>query len=148
MRLRTIITLAVLMFSTASSAEFEEWKDYVIKDEVVSMTTIKVDAGKGEDYLEGLAQTWAATNQIAKDIGQINDFSIYVSRLPESGDFNVVLIITMDSISNFVWTEKQANNFRKKWGERSRKESRETAKTYPELRTITGQYLLGEVELK
>jgi len=148
MRLKTIIALAVLTFSTASYAEFEEWKDYVIKDEVVSMTTIKVDAGKGEDYLEGLAQTWVATNEIAKNMGQINDYSIYISRLPESGDFNVVLIITMDSMSNYVWTEKQAASFRKKWGERNRKASRETAKNYPELRTITGEYLLGEVELK
>ena len=148
MRLLTIITTAALLCSTASWADFELYKDYQLKDEVVSMTTVKVHSAKGEDYLEGLAQTWVDANQVAKDLGQIKDFAIYVSRLPASGDFNVVLIVTMKSISDFAGNEKQYKAFMKKWGEQRQKQGEATAKTYPELRTITGEYMLSEVEFK
>jgi len=150
MRLKflSLAASAALFFSTSSWAEFEQFKDYELNDEVVNMTTVKVKAGKGEDYLEGLVQTWVASNEVAKDLGQIKDFAIYVSRLPESGDFNVVLLITMDSIGDFVVTKKDADAWRKKWGERQFKQSKEIAKNYPELRTITGEYLLSRVELK
>jgi len=144
----TIAALAALLLSTGSWADFEEFKDYELNEEVVSMTTIKVKAGKGEDYLEGLVQTWVASNQIAKDLGKIRDFSIYVSRLPESGDFNVVLLITLAGMGDWVWTKEENAAMRKTWGERQRKQSRETAKAYPELREITGEYMLSRVELK
>jgi hypothetical protein len=143
-----IAGLAAVLLSAASWADFELYKDYEIKDTVVHMTTVKVNAGKGEDYIEGLAQTWVASNQVAKDLGQIEDFNIYVSRLPDSGQFNVVLITTMKSIADFVGNKKDYDAFMKKWGERRQQQSKETAKKYPELRTITGEYLLGEVELK
>ena len=147
--INTIVTAAMALFiSAASWADFEIYKDYELSDEIVSMTTIKVDAGKGEDYLEGLAQTWVASNEVAKDLGQIKDYSIYISRLPESGDFNIVLIVTMDSISDMVGNKKQYDAFLKKWGERRQKQSKETAKAYPELRTITGEYILSQVEMK
>ena len=149
MRLATTLTfLAGLAITMPSYAEFRQFKDYDIDDEVVHMTTIKVDAGKGEDYLEGLAQTWSATNELAKELGQIEDYGIYVSRLPESGDFNVVLIVEIKSMADFVVTQKQEEAFMKKWGERARAKSKETAKAYPELRTIVGEYILGKVEIK
>ena len=150
MRLKslTVTALVTLFFSASSSAQFEEFKDYELNQEVVSMTTVKVNAGKGEDYLEGLVQTWVASNQVAKDMGNIKDFDIYVSRLPESGDFNVVLLVTLESMGDYVWTKKENDLFRKKWGERKFSASRETAKTYPELRTIIGEYLLSRVDLK
>ncbi len=140
--------LAGFLLSTASWADFREFEDYEIDDEVVSMTTIKVNAGKGEEYLEGLVQTWVASNQIAKDLGHIEDFNIYTSRLPASGDFNVVLIITMKSMADFTYTKERSDAFMKKWGEQRRTKSKKTAKAYPELRTITGEYILGKVNLK
>lgn len=140
--------LAAAFFTTAGWADFREFKDYEIGEEVVQMSTIKVAAGKGDQYLEGLAQTWVASNQISKDLGHIKDFKIYVSRLPESGDFNVLTIIVLNSMGDYVYTEKQSDEFMKKWGERAFKASKETAKSYPELREITGQYLWGEVEFK
>lgn len=148
MRLTILAALAAILITTASSADFREFEDYEFNKEITHMTTIKVEAGKGEDYLEGLAQTWIATSQIAKDLGQIKDYSIYVSRLPQSGDFNVVLFISFDDMGDYVVTKKQNDAFMKKWGERRREKSAETAKAYPELRTITGEYMLSKFELK
>ncbi len=152
MRLKSLIsTIAatlVLLLSAPSWADFELYKDYELSKEIMSMTTVKVDAGKGEDYLEGLAQTWVASNEVAKDLGHIKDYNIYVSRLPDSGDFNVVLIVTMESMSDMVESKKKYNAFMKKWGERSYQQSKEIAKNYPELRTIVGEYILSRVELQ
>lgn len=148
MHSKLFTALVALLFTTTSWAEFEPYKDYELSEKITHMTTIKVKAGKGEEYLEGLAQTWIESNQIAKDLGHIEDFSIYLSVLPESGDFNVVLLMGMKSIGDFTENEKQYNAFMKKWGERRQKESKTTAKSYPELRTIEGEYILKRVKFK
>ena len=148
MRRTILATFAAVLISVSTSAEFRQFEDYTLSDEITHMSTIKVDAGKGEQYLEGLAQTWIESSQVAKDLGQIKDFAVYVSRLPESGDFNVVTIITLNKMQDWVVTKKQNAAFMKKWGEKRRKASTETAKSYPELRTITGEYLFSRLEVK
>ena len=145
---KLILTLSAILLSTTASADMRMFEDYEFSQGVTSMTTVKVDAGKGEDYLEGLKQTWVASNQVAKDLGQIEDFSIYASQLPESGDFNVVLLIRYKSLGDHAPNKANWKAFMKKWSEKKIERNREIAKTYPELREIVGEYLLSEVEFK
>ena len=48
-------------------------------------------------YLEGIAKTWVTTNEAAKKLGQIKDYEIFRSDLPQSGDFNLLLIVKRPS---------------------------------------------------
>jgi len=81
MQLKLLLTALLLcLFSTAALAQLEPFTDYDISDELWNITTIKVDPNMGDDYLEGLRDTWVASNKIAMELGQIEDFMIFRSQ--------------------------------------------------------------------
>ena len=127
-------------------ADMKMYEDYEFSETVTSMTTVKVSAGKGEEYLEGLKQTWVASNEVAKELGHLEDYRIYVSTLPESGDFNVVLIITFKNLGEYAPSRAKYDEFMKKWSEKRVERNRKIAENYPNLRELTGEYLLNSVK--
>jgi hypothetical protein len=103
----------------------------------------------GDAYLEGIKRTWVASNQVAKKLGQIEDFTIYRSDLPESGEFNLMLVVKFKSTADLGPSRARYEAFMKEWGEARNKETTEFAqKNYPAMRKITGQYQMREVVVK
>ena len=148
MTTRPLLALMALLTTSTIPAEMWMFEDYEFSDTVVSMTTVKVDSGKGEQYLEGLKTTWVESNEVAKDLGQIENYSIHVSHLPDSGEFNVVLLIWFKSLGEYAPDKAKYDAFMKRWSKKREADNKEIAKSYPELREITGEYLLSEVEFK
>lgn len=148
MTIRPLLALMALLTTSTIPAEMWMFEDYEFSDTVVSMTTVKVDSGKGEQYLEGLKTTWVESNEVAKDLGQIENYSIHVSHLPDSGEFNVVLLIWFKSLGEYAPDKAKYDAFMKRWSKKREADNKEIAKSYPELREITGEYLLSEVEFK
>ena len=149
MKLRQLLTGFVLLcFTGAASADLEPWTDYDIGTQVSNITTVKVDSNMIDKYLEGLRQTWAPANDVAIELGQIVSYSIYVSELANSGDFNVVLVTRMKSSADMQPNKAKYDAFMKKWGEENQKKSDQVVMTYPDIRTITGEYLLREIKFK
>ena len=145
---KMISGLVLFAFAGTATADLEPWKDYDVSTSISNVTTIKVDSNMVDKYLEGLRTTWAPTNEIAKELGQIEGYAIYVSELPNSGDFNVVLVVNMKSAADLQPSKDRYDAFMKKWSEASQKESEKVVMTYPDIRTITGEYLLREVTFK
>ena len=148
MTTRPLLALMALLTTSTIPAEMRMFEDYEFSDTVVSMTTVKVDSGKGEQYLEGLKTTWVESNEVAKDLGQIENYSIHVSHLPDSGEFNVVLLIWFKSLGEYAPDKAKYDAFMKRWSKKREADNKEIAKSYPELREITGEHLLSEVEFK
>ncbi|GGO66556.1 hypothetical protein [Bowmanella pacifica] len=146
--LNVIAGIGLLVLSAQASAQVEVYKDYDISEQVTLVTTVKVDANMLDYYLEGLRDTWVAANRLAKSLGHLEDFHIYSSELPQSGDFNLMLVVTFKSGMDLEPSKKRYEEFMKKWGEERNKNSRKIAKTYPDVRQITGDYRLREIMLK
>ncbi len=141
-----ILSLAMGVASTAAFAELEPYKDYTPSDAIWSVTTIKVYPNMEDVYLEGLKKTWVATNEIAKRLGQIEDFHIDESALPASGTFNLMLVIKSKNAEAMGPNKARYQAFMKEWGEARKKEVTETVqKTYRNLRDITGEYAFHEI---
>jgi hypothetical protein len=143
-----LATIMLACFATAASADLEPWKDYTVSESVSNVTTVKVDSNMIDKYLEGLRTTWAPTNAIAKELGQIEDYGIYVSQLPNGGEFNVVLVVIMKDAAAMQPSQERYEAFMAKWSEESQKKSEKVVMSYPDIRTITGEYLLREVTFK
>jgi hypothetical protein len=145
-----LITLLCLVFSFAVSAKdrLEIYEDYDIGTEVMVVTTVKVDANMGDVYLAGLKNSWVKAVNIQKELGFIKDWKIYGSDLPNSGQFNMLLIVTFDNGADVEPSKKKYDAFMKKWSESDEKMSNEISAKYPEVRTITGEYQLREIMLK
>ncbi len=148
MRLKHMV-LAIGLASLAfpASAQLEVYTDYEVSDEVWLMTTVKVDANMGDYYLEGLKSTWIASNEAAKDLGHIEGYSIMSSAFPQSGDFNMVLVIKFASMADLAPSKAKYDAFMTAWGEANQDSSRETSKTYPDIRTIVGEYVFHELTM-
>ncbi|NNC56241.1 MAG: hypothetical protein HKO12_01695 [Woeseiaceae bacterium] len=149
MKLRQLLTgLILFCFAGSALADLEPWKDYDIEEGVTNVTTVKVDSNMIDKYLEGLRQTWAPANEIQKELGHIEGYWIHVSQLPNSGDFNVVLGTDFKSSASLQPDKAKYDAFMKKWGEENQKKSDEIVVTYPNIREITGEYMMRKVTFK
>lgn len=143
-----LLVCALVVGPGKTFAELQPWEDYDMGDTIMSVTTVKVDANMVDVYLEGLKQTWVASNAVAKELGHIRDYHIYSSDLPESGDFNLMLVVTFDSAADLEPSRERYQAFMQRWGEKNEERNREIAKTYPEVREITGEYRMREITIK
>jgi len=150
MRIKSILTsIALLMVSVVAFADLEPYKDYDVSDAVWSVTTVRVDANMDDAYLEGLKNTWASGNKVAQELGQIESWAIFRSDLPQSGDFNLLLVVKFANTSDLAPNKERYDAFMKAFGEERTKETNEYAqKNYPGMRELTGQYLMREITLK
>ena len=140
----------ILLISAASTtlADFEPWTDYEVSDGITNVTTVKVDSNMIDKDLEGLSQSWAPANEIAKELGHIEGYWIHVSELPNSGDFNVVLGIDFKDSAALQPDKAKYDEFMKKWGEANQARSDELVKMYPDIREIVGEYNMRSVTFK
>lgn len=144
-----IAAAAFMLSSTPAAAQLEQYKDYDVSDAVWNVTTVKIDANMEDYYLQGLKSTWMASNAIAKKLGHLEDYSIYLSDLPSSGEFNMLLIVKFANTSDLAPNKAKYDAFMKEWTAAQQKQSRETSKNlYPNIRKITGSYNMREVTVK
>ena len=149
MRFKLLITALLLTFFAQSAlAQLEPFKDFDISNELWNITFIKVHPNMGNDYLEGLKETWVASNKVAKELGQIEDFHIYRSRLESSGDVNLFLVTKFANSAQLEPNKAEYDKFMKAWGEANEERTREIVKDYPGMREITGEYIVREITIK
>ena len=149
MRFKLIITALLLTFFTQTAlAQLEPFKDYDISGALWNITLVKVDPNMGDDYLEGLKETWVAANKVAVELGQIEDFAIYRSQLESSGDVNLFLVTKFANSAQLEPNKERYDAFMKAWGEANEDRTREITKNYPGMRNITGEYIVREITIK
>ena len=137
--------LAVAL-ATPAVAQLKPYEDYTLSDSVVNMVTVKVKENMIGDYLQGIRSTWIASNAVAKRLGHMRDYRVYVSDLANSGDFNVVLVTEFANTSDLAPNRARYDAFMKAWGAANQASTRTTTTTvYPNLRNITGEYMMREV---
>lgn len=146
--LSTLSALGLMALAQPAFAQLEVYKDYDVSDTVASVTTVKIDSNMGDYYLEGLRGTWVESNELAKKLGHIEDYAIYGSALPASGDFNMILVVNFKNIGDTGPSKARYDEFMKEWGSQRQKKSRAVSKTYPDVRTITGEYMMHQITIK
>ena len=135
-------------FASIAAADLEAYKDYDISVGVSNVTTVKVDSNMIDKYLEGLSKTWVTGNEAAKALGQIESYSIFVSELPNGGEFNVVLVTNFKDSSALQPNQEAFEAFKAACGWDNHAVNDEIVPTYKNIRTITGEYLMREITIK
>jgi hypothetical protein len=143
-----LLAFGLTLIAGPAFADLKPWKDYTISDSVWSITTIKVHSNMDDAYLEGLRETWVASSEIAKKLGQIEEYHIYRSDLPEAGSFNLLLIVKFKNNEMLAPNKARYEAFMKEWGaERDKKTTDKAQKEYPAMRDIVGEYTVREITL-
>ena len=145
--MKKLIGIGLAMaLSTPAAAQLVPYQDYTVSDSVSNVSTIKVKENMVEDYLAGIRSTWVASNAVAKQLGHMLDYHVYVSDLPNSGEFNVILVATFANTSDLAPNKARYEAFMKAWGTANEANNRTTTTTvYHNLRSITGEYLMREI---
>jgi hypothetical protein len=144
-----LAVVGILGLSADASAQLKYGTDYTTTDSISSVTLVKVDPNMIEYYLEGLKQTWVTANEVAKELGIIDSWDIWVSELPQGGDFNVSLVIRFKDMTQYEKGRKEYAAFEEAWLKKISEEKREEViKGYPKIRKIVGEHLMRRVELK
>ncbi|QDP20171.1 hypothetical protein [Sphingomonas xanthus] len=139
------IGLAVAL-SAPAAAQLKPYQDYTVSDSVSTVTTVKVKENMVEDYLQGIRNTWVASNEVAKKLGHMQSYNVYVSDMPNGGDFNVMLVTTFANTSDLGPNKARYDAFMKAWGTANEAATRSTTTSvYPNIRSITGEYMMREV---
>lgn len=147
--LSSICTALFMLMAAPVFADLEPFSDYDQSRSVYHLTTIQVDPNMHDAYLEGIEKTWVSSNEIAKKLGHIVDYAIYRSTLPESGDFNLMLVIEYASAADLEPDKEKYNAFIEAWGKENADAVTDYSQTnYPAMRTIDGEYLLRRITLK
>ncbi len=132
--------------SAPASAQLKPYQDYTVSDSVSNVTTVKVKENMVEDYLQGIRGSWVASSEAEKRLGHIKDYKVYVSDLANSGEFNVMLVTTFANTRDLAPNKARYEAFMRAWGVANEAATRTTTTTvYPNLRHITGEYLMREV---
>lgn len=150
MRIKSIFAgVAILAVSSLAWADLTPWEDFEVSDAVYSVTTVKVDSNMGNAYLEGLRESWIPGNIIAQELGQIESWRIFRSDLPESGDFNLILVVKFANTSDLAPNKAAYDAFMAKYTQEAADAATEfSQKNYPAMRELTGQYIMREVTIK
>ena len=106
---KILIALLSIVFSCTLQAKdrLEVYKDYDLGTEIMTVTTVKVDPNMGDVYLAGLQNSWVKAVKIQKELGYIKDWKIYGSDLPNSGDFNMLLVVTFNNSADLEPNKKK-----------------------------------------
>ncbi len=147
--IRTSLALLVALgLAQPAFAQLKPHVDYDVSTSISSVTTVRVHANMIDHYLEGIRSTWVASSEAAKKLGHIESYSVYVSELPLSGDFNVLLVTRVKSATDLEPNKARYDAFMTAWGAANEKQTQERVKAYPDIREITGEYRVREITFK
>jgi hypothetical protein len=143
------LVLVLTAGAQISLADLEPYEDYDTSDAVWSLTTIKVAANMDDAYLEAIKSAWAAGNDVAIKLGQIEEYAILRSDLPQSGEFNLILIVKYKNTADLAPNREKYAAWIEEWGDARIDSWAEFAdKDIAGMRQITGNYLMREITLK
>lgn len=143
-----IVAATALAMASPAAAQLRVWEDYTPQETVIELTYVKVDEGQLDTYLEGLRQTWVKANDVAKELGQITDYGIYVVPFG-SNEVNLVLRINYPNMASLDPDKAEYDKFMQAWGNANMENSNQTVRElYNKIRKIKGTYILRELRMK
>lgn len=143
------VSLALALFASPASAQLQPWQDYETSDSVWLVTHVDLDPGAFGTYLEGLKSTWIAGNEVAKELGQIEEYAIYANQFGSADDFDLVLVVKLSSTDDLAPSRERYEAFLEAWGQENIDSSNETVRElYNKIRRIQGNYMLREITVK
>ena len=144
-----VMTFGFAMLATPASAQLQVWEDYEASDSVWIVTHVDLDPGTFGIYLEGLKSTWIAANKVAKELGQIKDYAIYANQFGGADEFDLLLVVEMESTDDIAPNRERYEEFLEAYGQANIDQANETVlELYNKIRRIQGNYLLRKIDVK
>ena len=76
--------------------------------------------------MEGLKSTWVAANEVAKELGQIKDYAIYSNQFGAADQFDLILVVEMESTDDIAPNRERYEQFLEAYGQANIDKANET----------------------
>jgi hypothetical protein len=127
--MKTLTLAATVAFTAAPVALADQWVDYAPSKQPWEVTTVKVEAGKLDDYLVSLKKSYVEGLEREKTAGDVLEYHILVNSSPNAAGATVVFLTKYKD-----WSTLEPNK------DRDMKEEAEFRKTFSK----TDETKLGE----
>jgi hypothetical protein len=144
------VLLAVLFlfpFERISAQEEDIYEDGT----VWSLTFVRTGANKTDDYLKGLASTWVANMEEAKNEGLILSYKILQGNAANEDDYDLILMIENKNMATFDPNKERDAKFdaiEKKIKDKMGDKYDVTITNYDDIRDLLGTKVMREIHLK
>ena len=153
MKIKSLFSFLVIVLFLSSIEQISAQQESPFEDGTVwSLTFVRTAANKTNDYLKGLAQTWAASMEEAKSEGLIVSYKILQGAAANKEDYNLVLMIENKNMATFDPNKQRDDAFdaiqekvKAKMGD---KEFDTTVTNYDTIRDLMGTKVMRELHLK
>jgi hypothetical protein len=148
-----LVVIAGAFFLNAQSANAQEKKVSDVYEEgtVWNVTYVRAHANMEEQYLMGLAKTWAAAMEKFVEANLIVSYKILAGEASNDDDFNLMLMIEFENFAKYdpdPVREAKFEEIEKQLQEDLGDKYDETLKNYPNIRDILGTKTMREMKLK
>jgi hypothetical protein len=146
-----LIAFAVALMLPTEKAQAQSSEIYD-NGTVWNMTTIRIDANRGDDYLKRLRKTWGVSMEMAQEAGLIESYMVLSGNAVNDDDYNLMLMIEFKNWAAFdsdperdaKWDAVQAKIVESMGQEKFD----ETVDNYDDMREMLGSKVMQQIMFK
>ena len=152
MKTRSLWSVLLVVFFLIPFTQISAQEEDLYDDGTVwSLTFVRTEANKTDDYLKGLANTWAASMEEAQKEGLILSYKILQGNAANEDDYDLILMIENKGMSVFDPDKDREAKFdaiTKKIRDKMGNKFDTTVENYRDIRNLLGTKLMREIHLK
>jgi L-rhamnose mutarotase len=136
--------LALAAFTAPAFAQDRAWSE----GPVTNVSAIKIVDGQWENYMAYLQKNWKGVMEEAKKAGYVLDYKVYSAQAHNPQEADLYLVVTYPNMAMLDGMNEKMEPIQQKVTKMNYREADEASGKRMVMRTLLGEELLREINLK
>lgn len=136
--------LALATFTAPAFAQDRAWSE----GPVTNVSAIKIVDGQWENYMAYLQKNWKGVMEEAKKAGYVLDYKVYSAQAHNPQEADLYLVVTYPNMAMLDGMNEKMEPIQQKVTKMNYREADEASGKRMVMRTLLGEELLREINLK
>lgn len=138
------VLLALATFTAPAFAQDRAWSE----GPVTNVSAIKIVDGQWENYMAYLQKNWKGVMEEAKKAGYVLDYKVYSAQAHNPQEADLYLVVTYPNMAMLDGMNEKMEPIQQKVTKMNYREADEASGKRMVMRTLLGEELLREINLK
>ena len=138
------VLLALAAFTAPAFAQDRAWSE----GPVTNVSAIKIVDGQWENYMAYLQKNWKGVMEEAKKAGYVLDYKVYSAQAHNPQEADLYLVVTYPNMAMLDGMNEKMEPIQQKVTKMNYREADEASGKRMVMRTLLGEELLREINLK
>ena len=138
------VLLALAAFTAPAVAQDRAWSE----GPVTNVSAIKIVDGQWENYMAYLQKNWKGVMEEAKKAGYVLDYKVYSAQAHNPQEADLYLVVTYPNMAMLDGMNEKMEPIQQKVTNMNFREADEASGKRMVMRTLLGEELLREINLK